>query len=802
MHQNENDNDDDVEDDQTKDDPELLEIESNAAKQSEDRELTQEEMDSQLNPDAKEFVPTSPQRTTPTSSPFNNGNGTNGNQLLRQHLLIDDDCVLAQSPRKGAAKTMDNITLPSEVDFDDEITKRPQEFEEDIVLRPDILNNSASIPATELINGDRPGSSSSQYSYQEMNLKEAMHGDEKQEYAPEDTAETPEVAAVNSLSVDNHTLSETPIENNGLDDSVNKYLSEEDPMNMSFYNDGSADSKNPFAVDLNAVQVLPVGDEEDEEGEEKEIEDFNVLVEDPYYLNGNEGQQFVIQDTAFGMNENVSNSVTPDESIQQNTAAANIEQDSNAVPSVETNQSESDLIEAETVFNMPTNDERKSSIVQAVQEMAFEVTSLLNDVNSISDRVTSDLATTNDTVNTFEETPTALVSPQIDAEDLVKNNEIDSDNKYDGIDDFETNNELSSQHTNSSLLGMTESEEKPDSYTDYSRPMVCDLTKLPGFDSNVYNTEQNQFYVEEVSAEVEASDVEPTEVVEPAEETPVEIAKPVDTLVEVPVEILLDTPVEASVDTAVEASADTPVDTLIDTPAEAPVDTPIAFDTIAAASAVGITAALAGVALIPSSETVEIPKPTDAAEISADPIEVPAATKEQPSNAAATKKLTPASATTKATKKPEVKPKVAPIIKKTSTTTNTTATAAPRTKPASAVTTKTSAAPAARPRSVPTASTTAKAPIERKPITLKKPLTNGESTVKSSSSLLSSSNVAKKPTTITKTASSTSAAPKLSAITKTTAAAPRTLAPKPSAPKSTTSTTTTTSKPATTTRYV
>lgn len=185
----------------------------------------------QLNPDAAEFVPVSPERKTPLSS-FGN----------RPDLLEDD--VVAQSPRKGLAAPMDDITLPLENDFT-EISQRPAELIESPTA-PTFNANGLSPWQGE----HRPGSSSSQCSYQEMNMKEAMHGDEKQEFAAD---------------ASNDALNEEPVEVFS-EQRVNR---ESDPMERSFYNDGSNQlQNNPFnstgiEVDMNAVRMLP-SDSDDE----------------------------------------------------------------------------------------------------------------------------------------------------------------------------------------------------------------------------------------------------------------------------------------------------------------------------------------------------------------------------------------------------------------------------------------------------------------------------------------------------------------------------------------------------------
>lgn len=280
-----------------------------------------DDMDKQLNPEAAEFVPTSPPVSAPLS-PFSNGTAAIiGN---RPDLLEDD--MLAQSPRKSVAVVMEDFTLPSENDFS-EISKRPSEL---LPTSPTDLNGA---------NGDaeqRPGSSSSSHcSYQEMNLKEAMHGDEKQEFAAEvpealNLNAEPAVAELDLLQGSEH-----------AGDVLIRSLREQDPMHMSYYNDRTEENglpqTNPFAepeVDMNAVQPLPDSDDD----ALNERDDFDTLVSDP-----------VTQSNGHDVSASVENEFyTENQEIPV---------------------SENELI----------NVSESSPITQVVQEMASEVTSILNE---------------------------------------------------------------------------------------------------------------------------------------------------------------------------------------------------------------------------------------------------------------------------------------------------------------------------------------------------------------------------------------------------------------------------------------
>lgn len=89
---------------------------------------------SQLNPDAKEFVPVSPTRSNGDKSP------SLCSPVLNPVLghLVSDDAVVSQSPRKGE-QPMEDISVPNEMDFELEIDSRPHEtadFEANELLNP------------------------------------------------------------------------------------------------------------------------------------------------------------------------------------------------------------------------------------------------------------------------------------------------------------------------------------------------------------------------------------------------------------------------------------------------------------------------------------------------------------------------------------------------------------------------------------------------------------------------------------------------------------------------------------------
>lgn len=291
-------------DNQIHDDPEIVGIEESS--------LSDADMASQLNPDAKEFVPTSPSPTNTT--PINNLDVSDVAAAMAARLNLEDELV-AQSPRKGSKceEMMIDVPVPEENDFLDDIAQRPGDLD------------------STVMSDQRPGSSSSQCSYQEMNLKEAMHGDEKQEYAP-DVLSTPDQAAfeMNSTNGDHEEFINI----------LNKSMRNQDVMNASFYNDGTSDSNNPFKVDLNAVHRLPTSDDENEE--------------DRVEITG--GTTYSFEDTEFGMN---------DVQIEHS------EQNGSAVDELVLNGSEP-----------KSND--SDSIAEVVQEMITENMAVLDQCNLVS----------------------------------------------------------------------------------------------------------------------------------------------------------------------------------------------------------------------------------------------------------------------------------------------------------------------------------------------------------------------------------------------------------------------------------
>ncbi|XP_055642621.1 mucin-4-like [Toxorhynchites rutilus septentrionalis] len=205
------------------------------------------EMASKLNPEAKEFVPiSSPVRSSP-SSPVSNM----PTSIQNPFLMIGDDKVVAQSPKKGV-NVMDNIDLPEENDFQHEMDIRPHELEKSSEYASGNVNATA-----------YSHSPASEPSYQELNLKESMQCDEKLENEYNDEKQTAEES---SSEISNHNMfSGTPKELNS--------------MNMSFYEGRDELLLSNNSDELNKIHILP--DEEDlVDQDHKEIENVPQVIED------------------------------------------------------------------------------------------------------------------------------------------------------------------------------------------------------------------------------------------------------------------------------------------------------------------------------------------------------------------------------------------------------------------------------------------------------------------------------------------------------------------------------------------
>ncbi|XP_058455158.1 uncharacterized protein LOC131432714 isoform X2 [Malaya genurostris] len=184
------------------------------------------EMASKLNPEAKEFVPIgSPSRSAPTS-PVSQVPVV----LRNSYLLLSDDTLISQSPKRGV-NIMDNINVPAEDDFKQEMSNRPHEFE----MTPDCSNGNVDTTIRLHL--------SSESSYQEMNSKEAMQRDEKldNEYSDE-------------RQILIHEIGTEPTIESSL---LNILSKEQNPINTSFYEGRNEVLLSSNSDELNKVQILP-----------------------------------------------------------------------------------------------------------------------------------------------------------------------------------------------------------------------------------------------------------------------------------------------------------------------------------------------------------------------------------------------------------------------------------------------------------------------------------------------------------------------------------------------------------------
>lgn len=437
-----------------------------------------EDMDFQLNPEAKEFVPTSPMRNSDVSSP-SLGSGSAA-PFIRNNLL-DDDCLIAQSPRKGGI-AMENIHVPSEHDFDDEIANRPMELEAavaEIALLSPLASNTTGASVT-----DRPGSSESTYSYQEMNMKEAMHGDEKSidEYA---TIDEGNQATPESVDLTPHLGSDIDV-GNAPEYVVNN---KNNPMTMSFYNDsGAITGVNPFSVDMNAVQLLP--QEDDDEFEIEQAEEKNASAENTdalHQFDGEAGEHFVIRDTEFGMtvssndlsgaaNVELSEEISPAEEDQNSnvhdlrSAQATYHELVDIAVEQKDNQEQSLEIECETADSTLESDKPEadlqlkssnvdvSSIVQVVQEMASEVTSVLTGVQP-------------------SDAEELHVAPQSNIY-VVSAEEINEMSKNVELNDTSVNDSQTTEQHHTSMDDLAESEQNYSALTNHSETQLKTSTNI------------------------------------------------------------------------------------------------------------------------------------------------------------------------------------------------------------------------------------------------------------------------------------------------------------------------------------
>lgn len=153
--------------------------------------------------------------------------------------LVVQDAVVAQSPRKGESSMMEeDISIPTEKDFDNEAESRPHEinaFENGIFQRAE--------------------------SPEHLNLKEAMQQDDKLEQEYKDEAAQPFFEEVKQQAGEEYKVLES-----SFSEYSNGFQSMIDPMSRSFYegrDDGDILTAAARTSDvLNSVQPIPTFEDE------------------------------------------------------------------------------------------------------------------------------------------------------------------------------------------------------------------------------------------------------------------------------------------------------------------------------------------------------------------------------------------------------------------------------------------------------------------------------------------------------------------------------------------------------------
>lgn len=257
---------------------------------------------------------------------------------------------------------MDDMVLPPENDFA-EISQRPSEIQFDSANLDGPENGH---DESKELDEPRPESSSSQCSFQEMNMKEASHADEKEELAPE--MADPEPAAVFAADAAHAIDASSPSDLYG-GQRHGDALHERDPMSMSYYNNGSDQSpfENPFKqeVDMNAVQQLPdVNDDEDDDNAENVPAGADT--------NGNHGAAFAIDNQQeVDLLNNQFNTMLIQQQPMAQFGGAGAFDGGDELSKELAAESEKQHMDYSESF------EQQSSITQVVHELATEVTSVL-----------------------------------------------------------------------------------------------------------------------------------------------------------------------------------------------------------------------------------------------------------------------------------------------------------------------------------------------------------------------------------------------------------------------------------------
>lgn len=228
-------------------------------------DLITDEMDSQLNPEAKEFIPVSPvsgramDLDLESTPPFENGTKS---PYVHQLLSNFDDAVMAQSPRKGDNLLMEDVQIPDENDFDLEADKRPHE----VNLLDENFQRIDSPSAKEAMQvDDKLEQGYLDDSHKEMEIQPKEDSFFEEEKVPE---------------------SEYKVLESSFEQYSNGFQSKiDDAMNRSFYEgrDGNILENNASNV-LNTVQPIPSFEDEQPEANGFDATIPVVAVEEPTFV--------------------------------------------------------------------------------------------------------------------------------------------------------------------------------------------------------------------------------------------------------------------------------------------------------------------------------------------------------------------------------------------------------------------------------------------------------------------------------------------------------------------------------------
>uniref|UniRef100_A0A1A9ZQ47 PAM2 domain-containing protein n=1 Tax=Glossina pallidipes TaxID=7398 RepID=A0A1A9ZQ47_GLOPL len=269
--------------------------------------LSLEQNASQLNPDAKEFVPNFGSNPASPTSPLSGTNqivfGLHSLGAIAPRQLIVDDDLVAQSPRKTVDVNMDAIPLPRELaEFEQEAAQRPHELEQG---DSEINDDSMSDQGEQQLPFDHPKAMSSPFDLTD-------HG--------------PETCVDLEINTDSKPFDDLNEVSQQMDDDVMKrsvYVANsvehiEDILNSVQALPTDIESCNNSFTEENAAETTNVGDKELLQIEEKEHVSHSPSTEE-MHINIITGEEKVVDDVHNVAN--INNAVTLPENI-------NVENDS------------------------------------------------------------------------------------------------------------------------------------------------------------------------------------------------------------------------------------------------------------------------------------------------------------------------------------------------------------------------------------------------------------------------------------------------------------------------------------------